>query len=80
MTDRVFEDDNSFEASESGSGGSSVELYVFDRDLTGWLGECKSSLMITCREESSYQPQRANFVMTPEEATLMKEFLIKQGY
>jgi hypothetical protein len=35
---------------------------------------------ITVREDNGWGVERATFSMTPEEATLMKEFLIKQGY
>ena len=67
MTDRIFENQNSFEVSGK---GREVEVYVFDG------GE----VMITVREEASWDSQRASFTMTREEATAMKLFLIKQGY
>ena len=74
MTDRVFEDARSFEVSGR---GREVEVYVChlktsDRD--------QGELMITVREEARRDSQRASFTMTPEEATQMKNFLIKQGY
>jgi hypothetical protein len=67
MTDRVFEDARSFEVS---GGGRSVEVYVFG------VGD----VMISVSEESGWDSQRAHFTMTAEEATLLKKFLIKQGY
>ena len=67
MTDRVFEDARSFEVSD---GGRSIEVYVFD----------EGDVMITVSEESGWDSQRAHFTMTAEEATAMKNFLIKQGY
>ncbi len=74
MTDRVFEDARSFEVSDQ---GGEVEVYVFDIE-TSDRGQGK--VMITCREDAGWQSQNVNIVITPEEATLMKEFLIKQGY
>ena len=67
MTDRVFEDARSFEVS---GGGRSVEVYVF-KD-----GDVKVEVM----EEAGWDSQRASFTMTAEEATLLKEFLIRKGY
>ena len=67
MTDRVFEDARSFEVSGR---GRSVEVYVFD----------EGDVMITADEDASWDSQRASFTMTAEEATAMKNFLIKQGY
>jgi hypothetical protein len=67
MTDRVFEDARSFEVS---GGGRSVEVYVFG------VGD----VMITADEDAGWDSQRASFTMTAEEATAMKNFLIKQGY
>lgn len=67
MTDRVFEDARSFEVS---GGGRSVEAYVFE------AGDVKVEVM----EEAGWDSQRASFTMTVEEATLLKEFLIRKGY
>jgi hypothetical protein len=74
MTGRVFEDARSFEVFDQ---GSEVEVYVFDIE-TSYRGQGR--VMITCRENAGYQSQNVNIVITPEEATLMKLFLIKQGY
>ena len=74
MTGRVFEDARSFEVSDQ---GSEVEVYVFDIE-TSYRGQGR--VMITCREDTGWGAERATFSMNPEEATLMKEFLIKQGY
>ena len=68
MSERVFEDDRSWEVS---GGGRSVEVYVFDG---------AGDVMITAAEDAGYDSQRANFTMTAEEATAMKNFLIKKGY
>lgn len=67
MTDRVFEDARSFEVS---GGGRSVEAYVFEA----------GDVMIKVEEEAGWDSQRASFTMTVEEATLLKEFLIRKGY
>lgn len=67
MTDRVFEDARSFEVS---GGGRSVEAYVFE------AGDVKVEVM----EDAGWDSQRASFTMTAEEATLLKEFLIRKGY
>jgi hypothetical protein len=67
MTERVFEDDRSWEVSGD---GRSVEAYVFE------VGD----VMITVTEDAGYDSQHASFTMTREEATAMKEFLIRKGY
>ncbi len=67
MTDRVFEDDRSLEVSGD---GRSVEVYVF----------AARDVMITVNEDNGWDSQRASFTMTVEEATAIKNFLIKQGY
>lgn len=67
MTDRVFEDARSWEVS---GGGRSVEAYVFEA----------CDVMITATEEAGWDSQRASFTMTAEEATMLKEFLIRKGY
>lgn len=67
MTDRVFQDERSWEVS---GGGRSLEAYVFEA----------GDVMITATEDASWDSQRANFTMTAEEATLLKEFLIRKGY
>jgi hypothetical protein len=70
MTDRVFEDDRNFEV--SGVGGCSVEVYVF----------AGKDVMIAANgnEDAGWASQRANFIITAEEATMLKEFLIRKGY
>lgn len=67
MTDRVFENATSWEVS---GGGRSVEAYVFEA----------GDVMITVNEEAGWDSQRASFTMTAEEATMVKEFLIRKGY
>jgi len=67
MTDRVFQDDRSFEVS---SKGRSVEVYVFE----------DTEVTITVDEDAGWDSQRASFTMTAEEATALKEFLIRKGY
>jgi hypothetical protein len=67
MTDRVFENERSFEVS---SAGRYVDVYMFEA----------GDVMITVDEEAGWDSQRASFTMTAEEATLLKEFLIKKGY
>jgi hypothetical protein len=67
MTERVWEDDRSFEVS---GGGRSVEVYVFEA----------GDVMITATEDAGWDSQRASFTMTAEEATMLKEFLIRKGY
>lgn len=69
MTDRVFEDARSFEVS---GGGRSVEVYVFGGD--------DDDVMITTDEDAGWAGSGASFTMTREEATLLKEFLIRKGY
>jgi hypothetical protein len=74
MTKRVFEYDRSWEVSE---GGRSVEVYVFVRDTNdGNQGDVNIEVI----EEAGWNTQRANFIMTAKEATLLKEFLIRKGY
>ena len=67
MTDRVFQDDHSFEVSDKNRW---VEVYVFED------GDVK----IEVAEDAGWDSQRANFTMTAEEATMLKEFLISKGY
>jgi len=67
MTDRVFEDARSWEVSD---GGRCVEVYMFEA----------GDVMITANEDAGWDSQRASFTMTREEATLLKEFLIRKGY
>ena len=70
MTDRVFEDDRSWEVSGRGNYGNYVEVYAFD----------DRKVMIVANEDAGYNSQRAHFTMTAEEATSLKEFLIRKGY
>ena len=74
MTDRVFEDARSFEVS---GGGREVEVYVFNPETSD---RDPGAVMITTREDAVWDTQRASFTMTAEEATLLKEFLIRKGY
>jgi hypothetical protein len=74
MTDRVFEDARSFEVSGA---GREVEVYVFNPETSD---RDQGEVMITAREEAGWDSQRASFTMTREEATLLKEFLIRKGY
>lgn len=67
MTERVFEDDRSWEVS---GGGRCVDVYMFEA----------GDVMITAMEEAGWDSQRASFTMTAEEATMLKEFLIRKGY
>lgn len=67
MTDRVFEDARSFEVSDKNRW---VEVYVFGD------GDVK----IEVAEDAGWNSQRANFTITAEEATMLKEFLISKGY
>lgn len=74
MSERVFENDNSFEVSGR---GRNVEVYVFEGSSEHITN---GSVIITVREENGYESQNASFTMTAEEATRMKEFLIRKGY
>ena len=74
MTDRVFEDSRSFEVSGD---GREVAVYVFDPKTSD---RDQGEVMITTREGTDWDYQRASFTMTAEEATALKEFLIRKGY
>lgn len=74
MTDRVFQDERSWEVS---SKGCYVEVYVFDPKTSD---RDQDEVMITVNEDAGWNSQRANFTITAEEATLLKEFLIAKGY
>jgi hypothetical protein len=74
MTDRVFEDDRSWEVS---SKSRTVEFYVFDPETSD---RDQGEVMITADEDASWDRQRVSFTMTAVEATALKEFLIKKGY
>lgn len=58
-------------------GGREVEVYVFDPNTSD---RAQGEVMITAREDAGYDSQRASFTMTAEEATMLKEFLIRKGY
>jgi hypothetical protein len=68
MTDRIFEDQISFEA--LGKYGD-MELYLY---------EDRSVRVKVTEGGGGYDTQHAIFNLTAEEATLMKQFLIKSGY
>ena len=74
MTDSVFEDERNFEVSGD---GRSVEFWVFDPKTSD---RSQGEVMITANEEAGWFSQRATFTMTAEEATMLKEFLIRKGY
>ena len=68
MTDRIFEDQIAFEV--LGKYGD-MELYLY---------EDRSVRVKVTEGGGSYDTQHAIFNLTAEEATRMKEFLIKSGY
>lgn len=68
MSDRISQDDRSFEVSGR---GKEVELYIFNKD-----SRRPRAVMITVMDDR----EGTNFTITPEEATAMKNFLINQGY
>lgn len=67
MANHVFEDARSFEVC---SAHESVEVYVFD----------DGDVMVGVEEKSVWDSPKVTFTLTAEEATLMKEFLIRKGY
>lgn len=67
MTDRVFEDAISFEVTAK---YSSVEVYIYEN----------REVKITAKEEDGWMSQYAGCNLTAEEATRLKEFLIRSGY
>lgn len=67
MTDRVFEDPISFEVT--------AKYSLVEFNITGDRG-----IRIFTKEEDGWDSQIAAFNMTAEEATRLKEFLIKSGY
>ena len=75
MSERVFEDNNSFQID---SRGRDIEVYVFEGDSSKHI--TSGSVIITVKEDADYDSQNASFTMTAEEATRMKEFLIRKGY
>ena len=68
MTDRVFEDQTSFEVSNR---YADVEFYLF---------ESREVKVNVTEGSASWDSQYASFIMTAEEATRLKEFLIRKGY
>ena len=68
MTDRVFQDYTSFEVSNR---YANVEFYLF---------ESREVKVNVTEGTGSWDSQNASFNMTAEEATALKEFLIKKGY
>jgi hypothetical protein len=75
MSDRAFQDANSFEVSDRHGG---VEFYVMHPSFAP--AERNWEVVVTVSEEGSWNSQKAEFRMTREEATMMKEFLIQKGY
>ena len=67
MANKVFEDNRSWEVFDK---RGEVELFTFE----------DGALMVTTREHQRWESQNAHFTMTRQEATAMKEFLIKKGY
>jgi hypothetical protein len=74
MTDRVFEDARSIDVLGF---GHHLEVYILDPKTSD---RDSREVMITVYEDDGYDSQRASFTMTAEEATRIKDFLIKQGY
>ena len=68
MTDRVFQDYTSFEVSNR---YANVEFYLF---------ESREVKVNVTEGSGSWDSQNASFNMTAEEATALKEFLIRKGY
>jgi len=68
MTNRVFEDDRSFEVSDR------------YRDFEICISNTDNAVEIIATEDAGFDTQYIKFSMTAEEATAMKEFLIKSGY
>jgi hypothetical protein len=67
MSERIFENENGFEVSDR---SGDIDFTVNgDRTLT-----------IHATEEGEWNSQSIFFMVTAEEATAMKNFLIKQGY
>lgn len=67
MTTRVYEDAISFEVTAK---YSSVEFYIYEN----------REIKITAKEEDGWMSQYASFNLTAEEATRLKEFLVRSGY
>lgn len=67
MTERVFEDAIAFEVSAK---HSAVEFYLYE----------DRGVKVDVKEEDGWNSQRAIFNLTAEEATRLKNFLIKSGY
>lgn len=70
MTDRVFHDERSFNVSDR---RSDVEVYVFDPETSD---RDQGEVMVYV-SDNAYTNK---FLMTAEEATMLKEFLILKGY
>ena len=68
MTDRVFQDYTSFEVSNR---YANVEFYLF---------ESREVKVNVTEGSGSWDSQNASFIITAEEATALKEFLIRKGY
>jgi hypothetical protein len=66
MTNKTFEDHRSIEFSDHR--GRSVELYVFNDEIHIETSDAREDRGGTC------------YAMSVEDATALKEFLIKRGY
>ncbi len=69
MTDRIFEDQISFEVT---NGQAGVEFYIYE--------DCTVKINVTEGSGHPFALRHASFNMTAEEATRLKEFLIWKGY
>jgi hypothetical protein len=75
MSDRAFQDANCFEVWDRHGG---VEFYVMHSSFAP--AERNWEVVVTISEEDGWNGQKSEFRMTREEATMMKEFLIRKGY
>jgi hypothetical protein len=75
MSNRIYENKNSIEFSYK---SNCFEMTAYPDGLgTNIL---KGDIITRCEEGTGWSAQSAGIVITAEEATRMKEFLIKQGY
>jgi uncharacterized membrane protein len=69
MSDRVYEDSRIWRVSQ---GRTDVEVYAFDPKAT--------AKVIISIDSPDTDEDYHSFTLTTEEATLLKEFLIRKGY
>jgi hypothetical protein len=80
MSDTIFEDHDSFDVEHKHDSLGITVLNEIGSLVGNAVLETGRKVIIRCEENSGWNRERACIVLSSDEATKMKEFLIKQGY